>query len=654
MKARAHRNREDGLQPMEPPAEYADGMSLRVVVGAFFAGFLMMPGAIYMGLVAGSSLGPAAEWVTIILFAEIARRSFAPLTRQEIYVLYYIAGGLTHAMAGVMLAGGPFAALIWHQYLVQSEVGRSLGLAAAIPGWVVPPADSPALAARTFLHRDWAAPIALLVAGQVLARAEWFGLGYLLFRLTSDVERLPFPMAPVAAAGATALAGDHRAEGWRWRLFSIGMGVGLLFGAVYVGLPSLTGLVASRPLSLLPIPWIDFTRDLEHLLPATPIGLGTDLGLVLVGMVLPFWVVAGAAGAAVVKVAANPALHHFGVLTRWRPGMDAIATQFANDLDVWMAVYVGTGAAVALAGMAQAALALGRRGGLQARRPPPGRGDFPLWAAAALYAAGACGYVVLCRLLLQDDEFPVLFLLAFAFLLTPAVSYANARLVGVTGQAVGIPLVREGAFLLSGYRGVDIWFAPIPYGDHGRRAQLFREVELTGTSFRSIAKAEVLMAPVLLGCGFAFWSAIWRMGPIPSTIFPFAQNYWHLFALRQYMWLSFTWEGGLDFAEVVRWPWALGGLAAGGGALAAARGLGLPAAAVYGFIHGLQAMPHLLVPELVGACLGRYYFERRFGPVQWRRWTPVLLAGFACGTGLVGMGAAALALVARSATQLPY
>ena len=154
------------------PREFADGFTGRTVLGAFFIGFLMMPGAIYMGLIAGSSLGPAAEWVTIILFAEVARRSFTPLGRQEIYVLYYIAGGLTHVIGGVMLAGGSFASLIWHQYLVQSQVGQALVIAEQIPAWVSPPADSPAIVERDFLHRDWLLPAMLLVAGQVLARVD--------------------------------------------------------------------------------------------------------------------------------------------------------------------------------------------------------------------------------------------------------------------------------------------------------------------------------------------------------------------------------------------------------------------------------------------------------------------------------------------------
>ncbi len=641
--------------PVSQVLRFEEGMSGRAVLGAFFIGFLMMPGAIYMGLIAGSSMGPAAEWVTLILFAEAARRSFAPLRRQEIYVLYYIAGGLTHALGGLMLAGGPFGALIWNQYLAQSQVGQALGLARQLPAWVCPPPGSAALAQRTFFHPDWLGPMALLVVGQVLARAEWFGLGYVLFRLTSDIEKLPFPLAPVAAQGVMALA-ESEEHSWRWRVFAAGMGAGLLFGALFIGLPALSGLIASRPLVLLPIPWIDFTRDLEHLLPAAPLGIGTDLGLVLAGAVLPFWVVVGSCAGSLLQVAANPLFHHLGLLGSWRPGMDAIATHFANDLDLWLSVYIGAGAAVALVGIAQALRALTERraAGNPLSPPPPGRGDFPLWLGIGLYLLAACGYIALCLFLLEDDHFPLVFLLALAFVLTPLLSYANARMLGLTGQMAGIPLVREGAFLLSGYQGVDIWFAPIPYSDHGRRAQLFREVELTGTRLRSIARAELLILPLSLGCGLLFWSLIWKMHPIPSAAFPYAQQYWQLFALRQYMWISFTSQGGLGFGEVVHPAWVLGSFLLAGGGLWGLAGWGAPLVAAYGFIRGIQSLPHLLIPELAGALLGRYYCARRLGPQEWERRAPILLAGFACGTGLVGMAAAGAALIARAVAQLPY
>ena len=644
---------------MQPPTRYREGFTARTVAGAFFVGFIMMPGAIYMGLIAGASFGAAAEWVTIILFSELARRSFSSLTRQEIYLIYYIAGGLAGVIGGTMLAGGPFGQLVWNQYLAQSQAAAGFGIAEHIPEWVVPPVGSDALAGRSFLHRAWIPPVIVLVASQVLSRVEWFTLGYILFRITSDVERLPFPLAPVAAQGATALAeGDEGRDSWRWRVFSVGMGIGLLFGAVYVGLPALTGLIASDPIVLLPIPWIDLTRTTQDILPAAPLGIGTDLGLVLLGMVLPFWIVVGTFAAAMVHSLGSPILYHAGVLTHWRPGMDAILTNFANDIDVWMSVYIGAGAAVGAIGLVQAVLsvrAARRQGG---HRPlqdkPAGRGDFPLWIAIVGYALSTLAMIWLCVLLLDDDEFPLIFLLLFGFVLTPVISYVNARMAGLTGQLVSFPLLREGAFILSGYKGIDIWFAPIPYADHGRRAQLFREVELTGTRFSSIIKAELLLLPLSLVCGFVFWSLVWQMEPIPSPTFQYAQTYWHLIALRQCLWYSATLGGETLFDQAIKGWWILGSFVLAGGTFGLMSWLGLPISLVYGFVRGLGGLPHLLIPEMAGALLARYWLEPRFGERQWRQYAPVLLAGYACGMGLVGMSAVAIALISKSVTQLHY
>ena len=57
--------------------------------------------------------------MTIILFIEVARRSFTVLSRPEIYVLYY--------MAGASLVSG--SGLLWNQFLVQSESFRQFGIA---------------------------------------------------------------------------------------------------------------------------------------------------------------------------------------------------------------------------------------------------------------------------------------------------------------------------------------------------------------------------------------------------------------------------------------------------------------------------------------------------------------------------------------------
>ncbi len=182
---------------LKTPDHFEEGFSWKTVVGSIFIGFLMMPGSMYLQLVIGQGIGPAARWVTIILFAELAKRSYSELKQQEIFLLYY--------MAGAALAT-PFQGLLWSQYLVQSDAARMLGLTEFIPAWIAPSVDSESLMQRTFFHRDWMIPILLLVGTQIIQRIDQFGLGYALYRITSDVEKLPFPMAPVAALGTMALA----------------------------------------------------------------------------------------------------------------------------------------------------------------------------------------------------------------------------------------------------------------------------------------------------------------------------------------------------------------------------------------------------------------------------------------------------------------
>jgi len=269
---------------LKTPTHFEEGFDWKTVVGAIFIGFLMMPGSMYLQLVIGTGIGPAARWVTIILFAELAKRSYSELKQQEIFLLYYMAGAALHT---------PFQGLLWSQYLVQSDAARMLGVAEFIPAWVAPPLESAALLERSFFHRDWLIPILLLVGTQIITRVDQFGLGYALYRITSDVEKLPFPMAPVAALGTMALAesAEEREKSWKWRVFSIGGMLGLLFGAVYLLLPALSSLVLIEPIRLIPIPWIDFTLHTEDWLPAVATGIQLDLGLVFIGMVLPFWAV---------------------------------------------------------------------------------------------------------------------------------------------------------------------------------------------------------------------------------------------------------------------------------------------------------------------------------------------------------------------------
>ena len=56
---------------MTVPATFEEGFRWSSLLGALFVALLMVPGAMYMGLVAGAGPSGAATWVTSILFLEV-------------------------------------------------------------------------------------------------------------------------------------------------------------------------------------------------------------------------------------------------------------------------------------------------------------------------------------------------------------------------------------------------------------------------------------------------------------------------------------------------------------------------------------------------------------------------------------------------------
>jgi hypothetical protein len=642
---------------LQPPDRFQEGFGWKSVIGAVFIGFLMMPGSMYLGLVVGTGIGPAARWVTIILFAEVAKRAYTRLSQQEIFVLYY--------MAGAALAS-PFSGLLWNQYLVQSEAAQMLGLTQHIPAWVAPQPGSEALALRTFFHRDWLVPILLMAGFELISAVDHFGLGYALFRLTSDVEKLPFPMAPVGALGNMALAEttQRHETGWKWKVFSIGAMIGLTFGAFYVLLPAASGVILSEPIRLFPIPWVDLTYVTQDFLPAVATGIQFDLGLLFLGMVLPFWAVMGGAVAFVITLVANPILYEHGILHRWHKGMGTVDTIFANNFDFYMSFSIGLGLAIAAIGIYHVFFRVKRNGGGKALKkqlsvlfsPPPGRGDFSIWLAIAIYICSTSAYIMLSSWLVPG--FPWIFLVAYGFIYTPVISYVSARLEGIAGQFVNLPMVREAGFIAAskffGYSGIGIWYAPIPVHNYGRATVRWREIELTGTSFRSIIKAEILVVPVVLVASLLFSQYIWKLAPIPSALYPYAQELWHLHALNSLLLQSATLEGHSPFFEALNASYVGWGAVLGLATYWGLAAMNLPIMLIYGVTRGLaQTTPHGIFLEIIGAFLGRYVFQKKYG-VAWRQYAPVLLAGFACGMGLMGMFAMGFTLIMRSLRSLAY
>jgi len=544
---------------LETPTSFEDGFNVKTIVGALFVSIVMVPGNIYLELMIGGSIGAAAQWVTIILFIELAKRSFTTLKRQEIYLLYYVTSALINRESGA------FEGLLWHQYFVQSPAVVQFGIQKMMEKlwWYAPPADSEAILERTFFHADWFWPITFLVLGMIMGRIAWFSASYVLFRITSDYEKLPFPFAPINAQGAMALAEESTGEvTWKWRVFSIGAVIGVVWGAVYVAVPAITGAFMERPVQLIPIPWVDFTQYTGYFLPATPIGFTLHLGPIFAGLLAPFWAVMGAFIGVMIHTIASPVLHSYGFMPHWFMGMDTIQTHFVTGIDFWMSFGIGITFAITIIGFYQVWTGV-RSVGIDKNqertwKTPPGRGDFKIWICVVLFCLASLYTIVLSKILFSDlvTTTLLIFFFVFAFIYTPLISFVNARLDGMVGQNLTIPYIKETTIFLSGFRGIEIWFIDFGLDNYGAAAERFRQIELTGTKFTSILRAELFMVPLVFMTSFMYWSYIWKLAPIPSDAYPYVQLMWPLRALQRSVWITSTMRSEIKVdkkSETVTW-----------------------------------------------------------------------------------------------------
>jgi len=651
---------------MTPPEEFEDGFRVSSLIGALFIALMMVPGGIYMQLVAGIGVGPAAQWVTVVLFIEVARRAHKNLKRPEVFVLFY--------MASAIMAQ-PFQTLLFRQFFVQSQGATAMGVAEMLPKWYAP--SSPEiLAQRNFFMVDWLPAVGLVLFGTIMSRINTTFMSFGLFKLASDIEKLPFPMAPVGAQGIMALVeqqaeestGKTQAGSWRWRVFSVGGVLGMAFGSIYMALPTITSALFGKPILIMPIPFVDWTAKTSSFLPAVATGMTLDMSRFVVGMVLPFFAMLGTFIGWVLTVILNPILYHARVLTSWELGDDAVKTFFKNTVDFYFSFGLGLSLSLAIIGIYQVVRGLrAKKAKLQEQqgvrlnmdqddeRRYKARGDIKGIYILGAYVLTSMSYVLLSGWLIDWHPGVMVVLFFFAFIYTPLLSYVTARLEGMAGEVVQVPFVKEAAFILSGYTGgVKVWFLPLPMADYGKRTVFWRQAELTGTKFWSIWKSDLILVPIVLCTAILFEQFIWSLGPVPGPEYPFAERIWELNAQNQCIIYTSTLGRYSRFEEAFD-PRNIGlGLATGVGFFAILSSLSAPVMLYYGLIRGMNVgMPNVVITEFLGALVGRYYFRKKMG-LTWRQYIPVVAAGFNCGMGLVTVFAVGINFLAKAVIKIPF
>ncbi len=640
---------------MEVPSHFDDGFTLSAFFGAIFIALVMIPGAIYMQLIAGVGIGAAAQWVTVILFIELAKRANATLKKAEIFILFY--------MAGAVIASSN-CDLLYRQFFVRSEAATSFGLLDHFPEWYAPSNISELR--NTFFQKAWLPPILLIIFASILGRIDTTVLGYGLFRMTSDVEKLPFPMAPMQAQGMMTLAEDFSDNGekghtsWRWRSFSIGGAIGMAFGFLYMGIPALSGAFLSNTIQIFPIPFVDWTPHTAKILPAVATGMAFDLGNIILGMVLPFFAMVGSFIGLMLTFVMNPILFNMRLLPSWREQQSTVETLFNNNVDFYFSFGIGLSLAIAIIGIGSVLRTKSKKPGAtpadmrEAVEIPKERGDIPNWLFISCYFVTCSTYILVSGWLIDWHKGVMAVLLFFGFVYTPLISYVTARLEGLAGQVVEIPYIREISFILSGYEGLAVWLLPMPTANYGIQTVFYKTAELTGTSFRSIWKVDALLFPIILMASLGFASFIFTLGDIPSSAYPYTMEIWEFNAKNAALIYSSTLGYYSPFSEAFRLTYISIGIITGLISFGICGFFSAPTTLCYGIVRGFnQTVPHSVIPQFIGAMLGQFVFRKKFGE-NWKRSIIVVSAGYFVGSGLIAMLCVGIVFLSKASSALPY
>jgi hypothetical protein len=106
--------------------------------------------------------------------------------------------------------------------------------------------------------------------------------------------------------------------------------------------------------------------------------------------------------------------------------------------------------------------------------------------------------------------------------------------------------------------------------------------------------------------------------------------------------------------EIVKPRFIIAGFTVGGALYLVLAFLKAPTLIFFGLVQGLNWWPHFVLLQFAGALLSRYYFARRFGEARWKAYAPILLAGYSCGMGLIGMTSISIALISKAVSQVVF
>ena len=647
--------RDLGVLKEEGSTRFRKGLTWRSALALVIASAIFLPINTLLLMISGTTTASASVYILAILFVELSSLMGTPMTKQEIFIVYMMAG-----MAG----GTPvFLNYVYNSYFARSFVTWSFidphtgrPIPEVIPEWWAPRYDSTAYLVRSFFHPDWVLPmlVATIQFGVIWIIQE-VALAMINSRIFLEAEELAFPLAEVGAQLAITLT---EREEKRMHYFTISAFVGAVYGALVFGVPVLTLGMYNIPMQLIPIPWFDLTTGLfgiEQIMPGAAFGVATDPLSWLTGFLLPLNLLT-------YMLVGSLATWMFGnwlALTSFKDVFPLWASEWSRGMNltlVWQRSYLRIWAfpqVSFLLSLAVFTIALHYKTFKSIFKPPVSfktrKSEFPSlkWLLLMYLVASGCS-VIFFNILVPD--FPI-WIAASTIGLGLIFSIAGTRARGETGQLMPLPYVWQGLILLSGYPAVDAWFISPTIG--GSSAPLWVEgvktAYLTETKPIDLFKAYILTVVLYHVFGFIYVSFFWAMAPIPSSQYPYTLISWPIQAISQGVWVSRQITANPDIMAYS----FLGMTSIGILGHLLTKFVRIPFNFV-GLVTGTTIVPPYTVSMFLGGLIGHYVFERYMGKENWDAYRAVIVAGVATGTGIVAGIAGAIVCIYKSIWILPF
>ncbi|RLE86888.1 MAG: hypothetical protein DRN04_18910 [Thermoprotei archaeon] len=634
--------------------EWRSGLTWRVVLAIIYGAVVLMPVTIWGELMIGAVRG--LYWTAVILFYWLSLLYGSPLTKQEILLMF----AATHTVVYVS-TGLNFHHMFYRVWFASSPIAEAYGVKEYIPYWWVP--ANPLIrtqALRTFFDPSWLPVISVSLLFWMLNLASGLSLGFLFYQLFVEVERLPFPMAQVDVEVITELV---EREPMRMRIFVLFALLGFIYSLIAYGVPVLSQTFIGVPITVIPYPWYDLTESFKEALPGAMIGIDTNLANYMLGMILPIEaVVCMFIGSFVTSIIGNPIVVWYfpELIPEWvgfPKGMKLADILFWSNIYIWYAVSIGGSFAVFIESLIRY-----RKGFITsikslARLSAESKciGYISLYKLIGIYFASTLLWFALLETVLIPG-FPVLPLL-FVIVIWPFIyGLVSTRAYAETGISLVIPYFHNNfltltleAYHIPVYSELGIWSWFVPMGVDpgvGWTSTLYvcRGVKCT---FRSYIKAVFLIAtPIAIILNLLYSEYLWKMTPIPSPMFQYAQIFWPIQAAQSMLWITRKiYSFNLNLM--------LGGFTSVLAASLVAMTLKVPFSSVALVVGLTQPLPTPLAIFL-GAMLSRIIEKLSKGRINLRKYAFMMLGGYIVGLSVAMALSVSLSIFVKSLWPLPY